>query len=347
MPEFYPTNLKIAVRVEFRPYATFAEAMSVKASFLDHVKLTNEPEAFPGLCHDRPPIKDARFLLIVDEFSIDPSKRADGEFIRCAACATRKKFKRGSLAWYPDEGVLRVVGNECGDHRRAEAREDYKRRNTLDVLNSSLSEHLPGVHSYLSDVGAFRPAARHAQELSLQLRTQATSFGQELLRALKVGDGKLAIFASEVQQGGEERPVVFARPEGVDFLRAKYQPLRLLDEAVIRLQQADRGSPSKARRWLASHAARLEDLKVADANLVGGLRKFEEARAQVAEVARFLARPNLEAIDGWARARRSPLRAQWGAVFTTFRAPPARGQPLKMVSLRPDWRLFGLEAAPQ
>jgi len=320
--------------------------MAVRGAFLEHLKLTQHPETFPGLCHSKPPSRSPRFLLVVDEFVVDPSKREDGEFIRCAACATKKKFRKGSLAWYPEEAVLRVIGNECGDERRAEAREDYKRRNSLDVLNAYLSEHLPRVHQYALEARAFREVARHAQELSLQLRTTGPSVGQAILRATKGGDGRLSIFASELQEGALERPIVFAKPVGLDFLRTKFQPNRLVDEALIRLNQADRGAPSKARRWLTSHAARLDDLTAAYANLTTGLRKLDDARQQVAQVGVFLSRSNLTAIDSWSRAHGNGLRIEWGSVFVTFYGAPARGQKATITSLHPRWRLLGHPTAP-
>ena len=113
---------------------------------------------------------------------------------------------------------------------------------------------------------------------------------------------------------------------------------------MIRLKQADRGSPSKARRWLHSHREKIDDLKVAYANLVDGLDKLKEAEFQVRQVGHFLSKENLDGIDAWSGARGSRLRARWGSIFLTFHAPPGHGRGLQMTSLRPNWTLLAATA---
>ncbi|WP_293386822.1 hypothetical protein [Phenylobacterium sp. RIFCSPHIGHO2_01_FULL_69_31] len=322
-------------------YLAFPDAVACRTAFLDLVKQTNEPETFPGLAHYPPPTKDAVFLLVVDEFVVDPSKRPDGEFIRCAACATRKKFKRGSLAWYPAEGVLRVVGNDCGDERRTEAVADYKRRSTLAVVNDYLDEHLPTVHPDILACEALRPAVRHAQELSLQLKTQGKAFCLAVNKAAKDGDGSLRIFLREVVEGvSDSRVMTTFNPSGLNFLKASFTPLRRLDEAIFRLRQADRGSPSKARRWLGSHREKLADLDAVYANLTTAKAKLREVQGLIQQALAFLAEENIQGVDAWATAHGSQVRAEWSPIFIVFRGRPIGGGTMQMTSLRPNWKLL-------
>lgn len=326
-------------------YETFVEACRVREVFLTHLKQTQEPETFPGLSHVKPPEKDAVFLLVVQEFDVDPSKRPDGELIRCAACGTKKKFRRGSLAWYPAEGVIRVVGNECGDSRRAEANADYNRRASLKFVNEYLLESLPRVKSLLQQASAMRPRAQHAQELSLQLKTQARSFCTYVLAGLKDGDGKLEVYESEAdEQTVGLRRVAVAVPAGTNFMRNSFQPLRRVDEALLRFKTADRGDEETAFKWQLQNHDDLSELETCYQTLTEGFGKLLSAETMIGEAAAFLSRANLEGIDRWSDAlHNNQLRAKWDPGRIIFSGPPRVGSKLlQSAILKPNWKLLGV-----
>jgi hypothetical protein len=191
-------------------YPTWSAANSVKAAFEEHLRATQEPETFPGLAHYKPPRKDAPFVLIVKEFGIDLAKRPGREMIRCAACNTAKKFITGSLAYYPEEEVLRVIGNECGDARRAEANTEYAERIARKSIEDHLLRDLPQIGGLIARAEAVRPAAEHAQQLSSDVRRKAKTFCRAVISEAKAGNGVLSHFVTGLPITGSPEVIFFA-----------------------------------------------------------------------------------------------------------------------------------------
>ena len=324
-------------------FPTWETACAVRAAFLDHLKATHMPETFPGLSHERPAQADAQFKLIVNEFDVDPSKRVDGDMIPCAACGTRKKFRRGGLAWYPDEGVLRVIGNECGDpKRREEAKAEYKRHQELKFLNNILLELLPRVDEILVLSNDLRALAHHVQLLSKQLQSQGRPFGQIVLSALKEGNGILHVMiaAREVDGRTYYEPSPFYAPKGADFLRAKYKPVQTLDEAIRRLRAGGRGDPENSFAWQHQYSEDIEELDRCYANLKVGINKLNDTISQLYAAYEFFLEENLRGIDRWAAESGALIRVQSASLSTAFVIPLKFGSARKTVVLKPNRALI-------
>lgn len=320
---------------------TWAAASAQRSSFLEHLRETAQPETYPHLSHTKPPA-NARFVLVVKDFTVDPRRRPGGEMIPCAACQTLKKFNTGALAYYPEEQVLRVIGNRCGDERRAEADAEYDARTRQRRVEEYLLERLPVLDSVLARALALRPAAEHAQQLSSHLRHKARTFCTAVLRETKAGDGVLSYL--HLGQDAEGNDAAFRinvhRITGADFLRPMYEPASKLGLVLVRLQHCRRGDADEAIEWLIDNQAdalELEKLKIALEDAHKGLERVAELIA-VARV--FLTADNVRGIDEW--GRRSGLidiRAQWLAGRIQFNGPRENSRSY-VASLKPDLALL-------
>ena len=85
------------------------------ARFLDHVRRTGQPETFPTICRTTPSALSRPVFL--RKFSVERSRRPDGDEAPCPICSPNdpKYLHDAYLVWYPDEGVIRAIGPECGD----------------------------------------------------------------------------------------------------------------------------------------------------------------------------------------------------------------------------------------
>jgi hypothetical protein len=116
------------------------------------------PHLWRGHTHTRPP-KDARIVYLA-RFELAEALRQARRYAPCCICtSSHPKFGKGIAAWFPDEGVIRLLGPRCfatlnpeGHERAIGAYEEAeRRRRDLDFL--------------AANVGVAEPALRAAIEL--------------------------------------------------------------------------------------------------------------------------------------------------------------------------------------
>lgn len=326
-------------------YETWAAASAMRPAFNDHLKATNEPETFPGLAHGKPPRKDAPFLLIVKDFTIDVARRPGGEMIPCAACGTKKKFATGSLAYYPEEKVLRVIGNDCGNERRSEANAEYKTRTAQKANCEYLLSILPEVSGHIARMEKLRPAAEHAQALSVQLRHRASAFCKVMIKEIKEGGEVLTRyqFAEDADGRDTSHRVAVHRLTGAGFMRPSYEPATKLRLVSARLYACHFGDEEQSLEWLVDHADDHDELAKLVIVLRSAIEGLEQIYDLVAVARAFLTADNMRGIDRWAYdAGHFDVRAQWSAAQIIFRGP-SRNSRTFSTALKPNYAL--LEAA--
>jgi len=317
----------------------------MRPAFSDHLKTTNEPETFPGLAHSKPPRKDAPFLLIVKDFTVDVARRPGGEMIPCAACGTKKKFATGSLAYYPEERVLRVIGNDCGDERRVEANAEYKERTAQKANSEYLLSVLPEVAEHIARMEKLRPAAEHAQALSAQLRQRASAFCKVMIKEIKEGGEVLTRHQLAKDANGRDvsHCVAVHRLTGAGFLRPSYQPATKLRLVSARLYACHLGDEEQSLEWLVAHADDHDELAKLVIVLRSAVKGLDEIYDLLSVARAFLTADNMRGIDKWAyEAGHFEVRAQWGAAQIVFRGP-SRNSRTFSTALKPNYVL--LEAA--
>lgn len=94
------------------PYFTRPDR-AVEDALREHIKLTGTPESFAGMIL-RPLPPDATVELVLKGYTIDRSKRADGQRAPCAQCSSASpKYLNGGVIWCRQDGWMRQFGCDC------------------------------------------------------------------------------------------------------------------------------------------------------------------------------------------------------------------------------------------
>ena len=102
-----------------------ASAFEVKASYFERpdkatVKLIHEfikqfgtPHLWWGHTHNPPP-KGSR-VTFLGKYSLPKTHHRRAKWAPCPCCSPHspKYFRQGLIAWFPDEGIIRCVGDQC------------------------------------------------------------------------------------------------------------------------------------------------------------------------------------------------------------------------------------------
>jgi hypothetical protein len=132
-------------------YRTRDSAQAVLREIKDHIKRTGEPHTWRHHTHSKP-TKNAR-IVYIGEFDLPDSHQAPDRHAPCPCCSPRApKFSRkGKIAWFPDEHVIRMIGPECFQtlnpegHWEAVAQFDKEEaeRRTIAYLIANLHLNVP------------------------------------------------------------------------------------------------------------------------------------------------------------------------------------------------------------
>jgi hypothetical protein len=143
---------------------------SLVTAFLDHVRRTGAPETFPTICRTKPRAESRPMFL--RRFDVDRRKRRNADKVPCPICSPNDpKFLHGGyFVWYPDEGVIRGIGPECGDtvfggNLYAEAKNQFDREERERQAVEFLEKNLQKILSMIMALEAIRPAAQEAAKL--------------------------------------------------------------------------------------------------------------------------------------------------------------------------------------
>jgi hypothetical protein len=126
-------------------------AQAVLREIKDHIKKTGEPHTWRHHTHSKP-TTGAR-IVYIGEFDLPVSHQAPDRHAPCPCCSPRapKYSRRGKIAWFPDEHVIRVIGPECFQTLNPEGhwdavetfnREEAERR-TIAYLVANLHLNVP------------------------------------------------------------------------------------------------------------------------------------------------------------------------------------------------------------
>ena len=186
-------------------------------AFLDHVRKTGQPETFRDLERTSPP--EGSRPIILRRFDVAREKRPERDMAPCALCSPfhQKCLEGLYLVWYPDEGVVRVIGPECGDGLdggeliKAERREFDRRQRQLRA-EEFLEKNLPKISIWIGALNGLRPAVSEAQRLHHKLRSDNGAISK-LFRQIRNKSGGVLFVNIEIDKsnngdGGGERDKV-------------------------------------------------------------------------------------------------------------------------------------------
>ena len=117
----------------------------VISAIKNHIRAGLPPHEWPGHTHTRPP--RGATVVYLAEFDV-PAPPGVEEVAPCPVCSTYfPKYKRdGKIAWFPDEGVIRLIGPDCFSKLNArghgialrELRQRQKRERDIIYLQSNM-----------------------------------------------------------------------------------------------------------------------------------------------------------------------------------------------------------------
>ncbi len=131
----------------------------------------------------------------------------------CPICSPNSpKFLHGGfLVWYPDEGVIRAIGPECGDTvlggtLYAEALRDLELREHEEACVEFLRRNHHKLLQMVLALNAIRPATIEADRLYREFVRKAPAIQKELRKINRAGGGTLKVTIVNERGEDEERP---------------------------------------------------------------------------------------------------------------------------------------------
>src|ERR1035441_8757671 len=80
---------------------------------LEFIRRFGTPHLWSGHTHTTP--TKGSHVTFLGKYSLPKSHHRRAKWAPCPCCSLRhpKYFKQGLIAWFPDEGVIRCVGDKC------------------------------------------------------------------------------------------------------------------------------------------------------------------------------------------------------------------------------------------
>lgn len=107
------------------------------AAILDYIRDHQTPHLWPGHSHTEPPHLTP--IVFLAEYELTPESAAP---CPCCSPSRAKYFRQGMVVWFPEEGVIRLMGWQCYKTRDpagisdayAEYKKDRERRNSIAFI---------------------------------------------------------------------------------------------------------------------------------------------------------------------------------------------------------------------
>lgn len=324
----------------FGPHLTLPSEEWLRA-FLDHVKQTGRPEDFPGIERNPPP--DWSRPYIVHRFDVDRKKRPNRDMAPCAMCSpySPKCLEDLCVVHYEDEGVIRIIGPDCGsglaggDLLKA-ARKAFDRRQRQQRAEEFLEKNLTKVGAWIEALSQFRPVLVEAERLHRKLRHDNSAIGKKFRQVRNQSAGILSIdivIEKEKSEKGDaddrpERigPRGFGRGadavdsyterfgvlEGAAIFASTFEPVADLDTLIVWTSDLPRTKTVEDTfDWLCEH----ESLELFE-QIVERMRRinarFTGLVEQVDSVVAFFNSRNIEGINRWGTHPKAEFRIEAG-----------------------------------
>ncbi len=318
------------------PYPT-PPSQSVIDAFLDHVRRTGQPETFPTI-ERLPPPPNSR-PVIRCKFDVDRAKRPQVDMAPCAICSPFKPkcLHDMLLVYYPDEGVIRAIGPECGEQieNGAEyrlAKLNYEIERQRSRAEAYIEDKLPRVPQIQVELGRIENAARESTRLHESFRRKAGVIMNALHRVGTDSGGLLTINAvlSRSSEENFEGPRGFGKGvsssteyfgplNGLRMLKGRFNPLADWHE----LKDLSRSLPmvttsDEAFYWICNNET-LAALQLVESRLRTLDLGYEKLVADIGDVRTFFDPAFFDRLGKWGRHPDNLLRLvaeENGGIFT-------------------------------
>lgn len=317
---------------------------------IDRIRAEHRPEDIAGLRWDKAP-KGKPFIRI-ENFHLERSMREGGLMACCPICSPKTpKYLEGFLAFYPEEGVYRAIGNECsishvgGEQARAADRE-YRIRKENE-RNSHYLMHVVGLLPAMID--ALKKAeltAGYAEEIWRDLG-RAGPVRNKLRKEMKANDGYIRFHiekvtpivdpeTKEVEYDRKIIPVDLGLMTGRTMLQKELRLVGPIKNAMHGLLALQRAMGDDPEAWVIDNVENNVWLKQARAFIDGGETAYVEARTASADLVGFFTEPNFKRINDICRLREW-YPSVWASVGNNEYIIRYAGDHQRTMRARPDF----------
>jgi hypothetical protein len=292
---------------------------SLVTAFLDHVRRTGSPETFPTICRTKPNAESRPIFL--RRFDVDRRKRPNGDMAPCPICSPNdpKFLHEGYFVWYPDEGVIRGIGPECGDtvfggSLYAEAKDQFDREERERQAVEFLEKNLQKILSMIMALEAIRPAAQEATRLYSDFKRTAPTIHKVLRQVKGAGSTLKVSVVTERKDNRTDGPrgfgkrnsdydshdIVLGQLPDTALLYSSFDPLEDFQEIQQLLFSLPQFMSSEAAfSWICDQSDQVENLEKVCDLLRDASRRYVKLSGKLDSVLLLFSEELFQRLDQW------------------------------------------------
>jgi hypothetical protein len=279
------------------PPELLAEIQSFIAQF-------GRPHLWRGHTHTKPTAESR--IVYVGEFDLPPAYQSKGTCAPCPCCSPEhtKFWKSGKIAWFPTEGVIRMLGPDCfaaiNERGHKEALRELREEQEQQRLDAYLQSHLSLVPEAQRALKVAIPIARAVDNARKTLSTHISD-GLDFVLWDQVKDSVLRYCDAppETLKGG--RPTkddmkLYGPAAGHRMLDAKARPLAPeLEKTYESFKPIHYGSDHQKR----IDSMPLTERRAAAQRLFKGLETSRKVFAAIEDLRKFTLPQSISTMNSW------------------------------------------------
>jgi hypothetical protein len=288
----------------------------IRIEIRSYIRDGGMPHLWRGHTHTKPPAGSKPDYL--DEVHLPSADRAGGTLAPCPCCwPEHEKYGKGRVAWFPAEGVIRLIGPQCfarldpEAHRTAETelRRDLKRRRNASFLLGNIES----VEAAIRAADDMLPLAKAVDQI--RKNTLAILASQRLPLFAQTRGGSLLVLEQTNEISRNAQGAHISRSAHLEKAYAPLLGRRFIDPAGELLADlVDRGRRELVEaRALADQASRdneggdaTRDRAVRKINT--GFRNLQSVWERVEEARAFFSEQNIRTLHAWGRQPNAAFR---------------------------------------
>ncbi|UTY50441.1 hypothetical protein [Sinorhizobium fredii] len=266
-----------------------------------HISETGSPESFAGISTSKPD-RSANVVLLSEEIRVPTALRPGGEKVPCPLCSpTTPKFGMGRMAYFPDDGAARFIGNHCAKHYLGD---NYTEAERLFRIEAKCAEYLALWPSLQSKLPFIKPvvqklyvSGQRLSQMRMYINVQAPGFSSFLYNDL-VARGSMVITSRD--QGAQTY-----RVEGIEFLSLDFDPEASADKLLACCRDLLKPLPAWTTTDGGNEASK-EIIRRGN-SVVRRFKEMSALRDLIADASQFLRPTNLRLLQRWTATGASPF----------------------------------------
>lgn len=312
-----PSELEIpASAFEIKAWYHERPEPALVKSLLEYIHQSGTPHLWSGHTHTKPTAGSN--VTFLGKYALPKSHRRHTLWAPCPCCSLRKPkyFRQGLIAWFPDEGLIRCVGDKCYKRLDPKGYELAMEQLNTEIRQQRSAEFLlsraPRIPEFLSVIRANLPALAGIDEMVATLQhTLVERLDIDLWPHVRTGMLRAPIFSwAEVEEDGEIARKMFVVGERDFALLAGY--------TALKRQRGFHGQLNDARRvfeTLYSDGELLEHVgTMSEVDKHQAMKFFSNSHRHArkviarAEAARqFFSKVSVATVNSWANLPHSPI----------------------------------------